>query len=61
MAIQIQRREFIVTLGSAAAAWPRAARSQQPPAPLVGFVSSRSSHESAYLVSAFRQGLKASS
>jgi putative ABC transport system substrate-binding protein len=57
MAIRIGRRRFIVTLGSAAT-WPLAVHAQQPPTPLVGFVSSRSPHESAYLVSAFRQGLK---
>ena len=35
MAIQIRRRELIVTLGSAAA-WPVAARSQQPKVPTIG-------------------------
>src|SRR6516225_8896036 len=56
MASHIQRREFIVTLGGAAA-WPLAARAQQPTMPLVGFLSSRAPSESADLVAAFRQGL----
>jgi putative ABC transport system substrate-binding protein len=57
MAIHIRRREFIFTLGGAAAAWPLAARAQQPPMPVVGFLRIALQPDATHRVTAFHQGM----
>jgi putative ABC transport system substrate-binding protein len=56
----MRRRDFIKVIAGSAAAWPLAARAQEQAIPVIGFMSARSSAESARHVQAFWEGLNAS-
>jgi putative ABC transport system substrate-binding protein len=57
MAFGIGRRELIAGLGSAALAWPLAARAQQAAIPVVGYLSGTSPDDSIGILADFRRGL----
>jgi len=56
----MKRRTFIRLLGGTVAACPLAVGAQQRAIPVVGYLSTRSPREAAYVTDAFREGLRES-
>jgi putative tryptophan/tyrosine transport system substrate-binding protein len=58
MSEPMHRRSVLTLLGASAAAWPLAARAQQPAMPVVGYLYPGTPETSANLIAAFRKGLR---
>ena len=56
MAIHIERRKFLAALGGAAA-WPLAARAQQPALPVIGYLNFGSPEFDTFRLTGLRRGL----
>src|SRR5262245_66606906 len=54
----MRRRDFIKAIAGSAAAWPFAARAQQPAMPVIGFIRNTTRDDSADLLKAMHQGLR---
>src|SRR5215475_6094178 len=55
--LDLRRSQFITLLCGAAAAWPLAARAQQPAVPVIGYFTLGAPEQSASYVAPFRRGL----
>jgi putative ABC transport system substrate-binding protein len=58
MTVTIGRRELLVALGGAAAAWPLAAHGQQSTMPVIGFLQTGAQGGTAHMTAAFHRGIK---